>query len=172
MGYARTRQAELDVLRGRPREAIALLQPRLDASDLTWIYDVVLLRVLAEAYVDAGDAVKAEEVVDLALTRAGLMHNRVDGVEALRVCAKIRAMQGRREEASAALEEALSLARSIRYPYAEGRILREHGMLHIREVEPEHARERLCAALDIFIRLRAKKDAEQTRRTLQGLGRA
>src|ERR671912_2213945 len=57
LGYARTRQAELDVLRGRPREAIALLQPRLDASDLTWIYDVVLLRVLAEAYVDAGDAV-------------------------------------------------------------------------------------------------------------------
>jgi tetratricopeptide (TPR) repeat protein len=167
LGYARARQAELDVLRGRPREAIARLQPWLGASDLTWVYDVVLLRVLAEAYADTGDAARAEEVTEHAMIRAGLMHNRLDGVEGLRVRGKSLSMQGRRDGASAALEEALSRARSLPYPYAEGKILREYGMLHIQEEEPEQARERLSAALGIFRRLGARGDAGQIERALE-----
>jgi tetratricopeptide (TPR) repeat protein len=171
LGYARTRQAELDVLRGRPVEAIARLQPWLDASNLTWIYDVVLLRVLAEAYMDTGDAARAEDVAEQAIVRAGLMHNRVDGVEALRVLGKCHSVQGCREGASAALDEALSQACSIPYPYAEGKILREYGMLHIHEGEPERARERLSAAVEIFHRLRAREDAGQTEQVLEATGR-
>lgn len=129
-----------------------------------------MLSVLAEAYAQTGDATRAEEVADRALTRAGLMRNRVDGVEALRIRAKSLSMQGRREDATAALEEALSWARSMPYPYAEGKILREYGMLHIHEVEPEQARERLCAALDIFRRLGAREDAGQTERALEATG--
>ena len=58
------------------------------------------------------------------------------------------------------------------YPYAEAKLSCGYGMLHLREKEPEIARERLCAALEIFRRLGAKKDAEQTRRALQEIGRA
>jgi hypothetical protein len=58
------------------------------------------------------------------------------------------------------------------YPYAEAKLSCEYGMLHLREKEPKRARERLCAALEIFRRLGAKKDAEQARRALQELGRA
>jgi hypothetical protein len=58
------------------------------------------------------------------------------------------------------------------YPYAEAKLSCEYGMLHLREKEPRRARERLCAALEIFRRLGAKKDAEQARRALQELGRA
>jgi hypothetical protein len=81
-------------------------------------------------------------------------------------------MQGNRKEASAALEGALSWARSMPYPYAEAKLSREYGILHLREGEPGRAWERLRAALEVFRRLGAKKDAEQTRRTLQGLGPA
>ena len=119
-----------------------------------------------------GEAAGAEKVVDLAQTRARLMHNRVDGLEASRVRAKILALQGRREEVRATLDEALSLARSMPYPYAEAKLSCEYGMLHLREKEPAKARERLLAALEIFRWLGAKKDAEQTRRALQELGRA
>ena len=66
--YAEVRLAELDVLRGRPAEAIARLGP--EVSDLTWWYEVLLLTVLAEAYADTGDAVKAEEVAAVAVGRA------------------------------------------------------------------------------------------------------
>ena len=115
-----------------------------------------------------GDATKAEEVVDLAQTQARLMHNRVDGLEASRVRAKILSMQGRRDEATAALDEALSQARYMSYPYAEAKLSREYGMLYLREGEPAKARERLRAALDVFRRLGAKKDAEQTGQMLHG----
>ena len=100
------------------------------------------------------------------------MQNRVDGLEASRVRAKILALQGRWEEVTLALDEALSRARSMPYPYAEAKLSCEYGMLHLREKEPAKARERLLAALEIFGRLGAKKDAEQTRRALQELGRA
>ena len=159
--YAECRLAEMDVLQGRPTEAIARLQPRV--SDMRWHYEVVLLSILAEAHADMGDPAKAEKVVDTGLTRARLMHNRVDGLEASRDQAKVLALQGKREEARATLEEALSLARSMPHPYAEAKLSCEYGMLHLREIEPARARERLCAALEIFRRLGAKKDAEQTR---------
>jgi hypothetical protein len=43
-------------------------------------------------------------------------------------------------------------------------------MLHIHEVEPEQARERLSAALGIFRRLGAREDAGQTDRALEAAG--
>ena len=165
--YAEVRLIEIAVLRGGPAEAIARLGP--EVPELTWWYEVLLLTVLAEAYADSGDAVKAEEVAAGAVSRARATRNRVDGVEALRVRAKGLSMRGRPEEASAALEEALSWACPMPYPYAEARILYEYGMLHVREGEPGGTRERLSAALDIFRRLGAKKEAGRTERALLAL---
>ncbi len=169
LGYAECRLAEMDVLQGRPTEAIARLQPR--ASELLWLYDVLLLSILAEAYADTGDAARAEEVMERAQARAQLIHNRLDGLEASRVRAKILTLRGNCEEACAVLEEALSWARSMPYPYEEAKLSQEYGMLHLREGEPERARERLSVALEIFRRLGANKDAEQAARALQELGR-
>jgi ABC-type multidrug transport system fused ATPase/permease subunit len=111
--YAGSRLAEMDVLQDRPAETIARLGRRPDLSDLTSFYEIVLLSALVEAHADTGDAAGAEEVADLALTQARRTRNRVDGVEALRVRAKVLSMQGRAEEAAAALEEALSWASPI-----------------------------------------------------------
>jgi hypothetical protein len=55
------------------------------------------------------------------------------------------------------------------YPYAEARILREHGMIHLRERELEEARKWLSAALCIFGQLGAKKEAERTEQVLRTL---
>ena len=151
--YAEVRLVEMEVLRGRPADAIARLGP--DLSDLTWWYEVLLLSVLAEAYADTDEAARAEELADLALTQARHTRNRLDGVEALRVRAKGLSMQGRTEEATAALEQALSWARSMPYPYGEARVLREYSMLHLREGAPEIARKRLSAALETFCGLGA-----------------
>ena len=76
--------------------------------------------------------------------------------------------RGAWEDASRCFSEAVALARSMPYPYAEAKLSYEYGMLHLREKEPARARERLRAALEIFRRLGAKQDAEQTRQTLQG----
>jgi tetratricopeptide (TPR) repeat protein len=167
--YAGSRLAEMDVLQDRPAEAIARLGRRPDLSDLTSFYEIVLLSALAEAHADTGDAAGAEEVADLALTRARGTRNRVDGVEALRVRAKVLSMRGRAEEAAAALEEDLSWASPMPYPYSEARLLHEYGLLHIREGESKEARKRLSAALGIFGRLGAKKDVERTEQALRAL---
>jgi hypothetical protein len=52
------------------------------------------------------------------------------------------------------------------------KLSREYGLLHLRAGEPEQARERLSAALDIFRRLGASNDAQRTERTLVDLDRA
>ena len=170
--YAETRLVGLEVLRGRPAEAIARLGRRPDLKDPTWWYEILSLSVLAEAYANTGDAARAEGTADLALARTRPMPNRVDGVEALRVLAKSLSMQGRTEEATAALEEALSWARSMPYPYEEAPLLREYGMLHVRESETEKARERLREALEIFGRLGAEMDARQIQWALEATNMA
>ena len=134
MRSVESRLVELEVIQGRPARAIARFGPRPDLSEPTWWYDVLVLSVLAEAHADPGDAKGAEAAADLALSRTRLMRNRVDGVEVLRVHAKSLSMQGRRQEATAALREALSAALEIfSKPGADkddeqtGRMLRELG---------------------------------------------
>jgi hypothetical protein len=78
--------------------------------------------------------------------------------------------QQRYEEAAQALEEGLLLARAIRYPYAEARLLAVYGDLHMARGEPAPAREKLEAAQAIFRRLGAGKDIEQTEQLLVSLG--
>ena len=64
------------------------------------------------------------------------------------------------------------MVRSMPYPLEEAKLSRGYGLLHLRAGEPEQARERLSAALDIFRRLGASNDAQRTERTLVDLDRA
>jgi tetratricopeptide (TPR) repeat protein len=66
-------------------------------------------------------------------------------------------------------EEAVSLARSMPYPYAEARALFEWGKALDEKGEPEKARERLQDALAIFHRLGAKPYIELTEQALNDL---
>lgn len=92
--------------------------------------------------------------------------------ELLRVQGMILARQVRWDEAKHAVEEAISLARVMPYPYAEGRALYEYGLMYGQHGEPEQARERLEQALAIFGRLGAKKDVERAEQAVAALDRS
>jgi hypothetical protein len=55
------------------------------------------------------------------------------------------------------------------YPYGEARLLHVYGQMHVAKGEPGPARQRLEAALAIFRRLGARKDAERVEGTLTAL---
>jgi Flp pilus assembly protein TadD len=90
-------------------------------------------------------------------------------VEALRVQGLVALRQERWDDAVRVLEEALSLARRMRYHYGEARVLHVYGLLHARREESEPAGRRLEAALAICLRLGARLEAEQIERVIAHL---
>ncbi len=168
--YEMSLRAELHILEGRPEDAVALLEPLAEASEHDWVYATVLLTTLAWGRLETGDEKEAEKLADRATEEAARMKNWVDMVGVLRVKGMALARQSREEEASAAFEEALSLARSMPYPYAEARVLREYGTLHVHKEAIDLARKDLSAALGIFRRLGAGRDVEEVERALGAIG--
>jgi tetratricopeptide (TPR) repeat protein len=169
---AQISRAQLDLARGRPRAALTRLAPLAEATDLDCTGATVPLTVLSQAHLELGDATKALKFAERALREAETMDNRLDAVGALRAKGMAQGQQGRRAEAAGPLDEALAMVRPMPYPYEEAKILREHGMLHLRQEEPERARERLSEPLVVFRRLAAREDAERIGRTLRELDRA
>jgi hypothetical protein len=113
-----------------------------------------------------GEVAVADEMVGQAVARVRAAGHRIVLVVALRVQAMVATRQGHWEDAERTQEEGLSLARRMPYPYAEARLLHVYGEMHAQKGEPKLARERLEAALAIFRRLGARKDAEQVERAL------
>jgi tetratricopeptide (TPR) repeat protein len=158
--------AEREILEGRPHAACTRLAPLLDAAHEDVWGGPYAQATLAWAYLEMGDVAAADALVGQAVRRA-----RVEGygfalLEAERVQAMVSTRQGRWEEAERALEEGLAWATSMPYPYAEGRLLHAYGQMHTARGEPGPARQRLEAALAIFRRLGARKDAERVEGTL------
>jgi transposase len=161
--------AELDILEGRAKAARARLVPLLDQSGVQK-YDVtLLLPMLAWAQLELGEVEQAAQTVAQALERARPEEMRLVLVEALRVQALIALRQERWDEAAHSLQEGLTLARGLPYPYAEARFLDLYGKRHVQKGEAGAARERLEAALAIFQRLGARPGIAQTERTLAAL---
>jgi ATP/maltotriose-dependent transcriptional regulator MalT len=164
--------AEVDVLEGRPAVATARLAPLLDRDGLEDCDVTALLPVLAWAYLECGQLSQAATVVRQALERARPEEMGLVLVEALRVQALIAARQEQWEDGARSLEEALTLARGMPYPYAEARLLHVYGRLHMQQGEPEAARERLAAARALFQRLGARTDLDLTEQALTALSEA
>jgi adenylate cyclase len=159
---ARVFRAELEILTGRPEEAVQHLEELTRADDA----DLQLFPVLTWALLETGAVDRAEEVVTGTIRRALAEEQRVQLVEALRVQGMIALRQSRVEEAERALQEGLELARSLPCPYAEARILYQLGLLEQHRGEPAEARQQLEEALMIFRRLGASKDLEWTEEVL------
>jgi tetratricopeptide (TPR) repeat protein len=160
-------RAELDLLQGQAEAARARLEPLLDRPGLEEFDVTEFLPELAWAYLELGHLDQAEHTVEQALRRARAEQLRLILVDALRVQALIALRQERWDEAIVALEEGLALARDMPYPHAEARLLHVYGEMHVQKGERGPARERLEAALAIFQRLGARKDAE---RVAQAIG--
>jgi tetratricopeptide (TPR) repeat protein/transcriptional regulator with XRE-family HTH domain len=159
-------QAWCDLLQGRADAARARLAPLRDRPGLEERDVTYLLPFLAWAHLELGEVAEAEEVVGQAIRRARAEPNRLALVEALRVQAMVATRQEEWEQAERSLEEGLAGARSLPYPYGEARLLHVHGQMHARKGEPTRARERLEAALAIFRRLGACKDAERAEQAI------
>jgi len=142
--------AEQELLQGKPGTALARLEPLVERSDPEELGIVRLLPYLAWAYLELGDGDRAEEVVLEGIERARAQGHRLALVELLRVRGMVMARRRRWDVAEHVFQEAVSVARSIRYPYAEARALYEWGLMYAGKPESRQARERLEEASEIF----------------------
>jgi adenylate cyclase len=167
--YSHWLLGELEVMDGRAETARDRLQPLVTEDSM---FVGPLLMTLAWACLMTGDLELAEEAASRAVTLAKERQQRLWLPDVFRVQGMILTRQKHWEEAAGILEEAVSLARSISYPYAEARALYEFGGMFGQKGEPGRARERLEEALGIFRRLGATKDVERTERALATLDRS
>jgi tetratricopeptide (TPR) repeat protein len=159
--------AERDVVTGQAEAARARLVPLLARPGQEQMSNgILLVSTLAWAYLELDDLEQADARIEQALGRARAVSDGRSLPDVLRVHALVRAQQGRWAEATAALEEGLTLARHTPYPYAEGRLLHDYGVLHLKRGQTEHSRQRLEAALAIFRRLGARKHIERAEQLL------
>jgi tetratricopeptide (TPR) repeat protein len=164
--YANWFLGEVELMQGRPDAARARLEPLIPAEGP---YTACLRTTLAWAYLEQGEVDRAEETAARGLAIAWERQNRLYVPGLLQVQGMVLSRQGKWDGAERVFAEAISLAQSMPYPYAEARALHEYGAMHIRKGEPEKARERLEEALAIFRRIGAKKDVERTEQALREL---
>ncbi len=161
--------AEYDLQVGHPEEVPGYLIPVLDQADEEDMLMPWLRALLAWAQAQLGEFPTATDTVGLAVGTARARDHQFVLVDALYIQAVVAQHAGCRHEAAIAVEEGLTLAQNMSYPYAEGRLLHMCGQLHLTKGEANRAHTRLHAALDIFQRLGAAKDITATEQVLAGL---
>lgn len=154
--------AEQELLQEKPEEALARLEPLVEHSDPEELGKVRLLPYLAWAYLEVGDDARAEEVVLKGLERARALGHGLALVELLRVYGMVLARRHNWDDAERGFGEAVSVARVIRYPYAEARALYEWGSMYIGRPDTKQGRDRLVAAYEIFRSLGAQPYTDLT----------
>ena len=95
--------------------------------------------------------------------------NRLTLVELLRMRGMVSAWRLRWDEAERAFEEAVSVARSVRYPYAEARSLYEWGLMHAGKADLKQGLDRLEAAAEIFRGLGSRPYCDLTQKAMADL---
>jgi len=161
--------AEFDLLTGHPEAARARLIPLLDRPGMKESQTTRLLPRLAWAHLELGAMDEATACAAEAISRARDEGTRMLLADALRIQARVSIRRRRWEEAEQAVDEGLTLARAMPYPYAEAHLLHAHGSLLAEQGQPGPARERMEEALVLFQRLGARKDAEPLERAIAAL---
>jgi tetratricopeptide (TPR) repeat protein/transcriptional regulator with XRE-family HTH domain len=164
-------RAERDLSEGNARSAVDRLQPLVAQATGEWPR-AFPPPVLAEAYLELGDTVSAEQLVAQRVQRLQTLNHRRALVLWRRVEGTILARQRNWEAAERVFEASLALARSIGYPYAEGLTLHDYGVACARDSKAEWTRERLETALSIFRQLGALPHAERTDLAVRAMHRA
>jgi tetratricopeptide (TPR) repeat protein len=148
--YAQQALAELDLLEERPQRARERLEP---FADIITQLDANLGWLLPWAYLECGDLARADEVLSQVLADCRAQAMKVRLADALRVQAMLYLRLGQGADAAHALDEALSHARAIDYPYAEAKTNYVYGNLHLAQGDPAAASARFEQALAICERL-------------------
>ncbi|HLJ81129.1 MAG TPA: hypothetical protein VKT52_06585 [Ktedonobacterales bacterium] len=162
--------AECDLFAGRPDEALGRLDSVLSSPEGREGIDATpLLPLLAWSYLEMGDTVPAEDTLREALERCRAEQHQLALLDALRVQALLAIHRERWEEAAAALDEAIALARPMPYPYAEAKALSVYGTLESVRGKHAKARERYEQALEICRRLGERQYAQRVEALLAEL---
>ncbi|HLJ81358.1 MAG TPA: tetratricopeptide repeat protein, partial [Ktedonobacterales bacterium] len=164
--WAQSALAEHDILNGRPASARDRLEPLLDRPGQQEGMVTYLMPYLAWAYLDLDDLAHARVVHAECVARATSERIRLAQVEALRIGALLAQSENDPEEALRLCDEAVTLARSIAYPYAEAKALYTSGELFFRQGDTARAREQLLAAQDVCARLGERAYAVRIERAL------
>jgi tetratricopeptide (TPR) repeat protein/transcriptional regulator with XRE-family HTH domain len=162
--------AVIEICKGQPSAACTRLVPLLDLEGMSRQQMHAILPRLAWSKLELGEMGAAEALVGEVVDYARDARELVLLADVLWLQALVAGRQERWQDAKAAVEEGLSLTRSLPYPYVEACTLQVYGGLHRQKGEPNHAREKLEVALAIFRRLGARKDIEQVERDLADLG--
>ena len=169
---ALTHLADLDLLDGRPQDAVTRLHPvtadrPLPAvEDLTWDYPVELLSVLAEAHLEVGELDRARAYAGLAVDHARRMGVWLELIRALEVHGMVLARDGHHDLARAAYQEGLDRARAMGFPYGQARLLHAYGLLDRQQHDHGAAHAKFAQALAILERLGADHDAGRLRQAI------
>jgi tetratricopeptide (TPR) repeat protein len=169
---ALTHLARLDLLDGRPQDAVTRLypvtadRPAPAAEDLTWDTPVELLSVLAEAHLELSDLDRARAYAGSAVDHARRMGVGLELIRALEVRGMVLARDGHHDLARAAYREGLDRARAMPFPYGEARLLHAYGLLDRQQHDQAAAHAKFAQALAILERLGADKDADRLRRAI------
>jgi tetratricopeptide (TPR) repeat protein len=145
--------AEHDLHVGDPAAAAARLMPLLDRPGLVETDVNSLLPVLARAQLELGESERTASLIAQTCERLRTQADRHTLTDALCVMALGHLEQGRWDDASHALDEALAHTHAIPSPYAEIRVLYGYGQLYSARGESERAREHYTAALALCARL-------------------
>jgi tetratricopeptide (TPR) repeat protein len=158
--------AEVDLHKGDPISAQTRLLPLLDRQGLVELDVNPVLPLLVWAHLDLGEVEAAEALATQTVTRLREHHDHFDLVDALRMQAAVWIRQERWDEAETDLDEALTLARAMPYPYAEAKALATYGDLMIARGQPARASDHYTAALSILRPLGEVPYAERIQRAL------
>jgi adenylate cyclase len=119
-----------------------------------------MLPVMARLYLEAGNMERADAVLTAAAPVTKTL-SRLAHVDILLAQAELFLTQERFDEAEGALNEALSLAWEMEFPYGEAGALSQSASLLARQGNAEQAGIRYQAAIDIFRRLGAVLDVRR-----------
>jgi tetratricopeptide (TPR) repeat protein/transcriptional regulator with XRE-family HTH domain len=163
--------ARLDLVEGRSGEAIRRLEAVCHGEEGETREVRFALPVLAEAYLESGDAPRAKQVLEQGANRAA------EGMRGLlpqvfRVRAKIAAREQRWAAAECAFREALSYLESAYGTYDRARTLHDYGLMEVERGRAREARARLSEALSIFQRIGARPSEQRTAQALAALDAA
>jgi ATP/maltotriose-dependent transcriptional regulator MalT len=169
---ALTHLARLDLLEGRPRDAVARLhpvtagRPAPAVEDLNWDTPVDLLSVLAEAHLELSDLDRARAYARCAVGHARRMGAWLQGIRALEADGMVLARDGHHDLAQAAYQEGLDRALAMPFPYGQARLLHSYGLLDRQRQDHAAAHAKFVQALTILEGLGADKEADRLRRAI------